>query len=206
MLHALARAIAFFLFKIFYRPKILGKENLPKEGSFILVSNHLGKIDCFAIASLFKRKIYFMAKKEWFNKKAKAKLFKWMGAIPVDRDNFDINSIKTCFATLKNGNVLVIFPEGTRNKDERISLLPIKGGASMIAFKTKSKIVPVYMYNKYKPFRKNYICIGEPYDFLEYQGQKLTPELSDEFANQMTHKLLECKTKVDEFAKNKGKK
>ena len=206
MFHAIARAVAFFLFKIFYRPKILGKENLPKDGGFILVSNHLGKVDVFAIASLFKRKIYFMAKKEWFNKKSKAKLFKWMGAIPVDRDNVDINSIKTCFATLKNGNALVIFPEGTRNRDCEVPLLPIKGGASLIAFKSKVKIVPVFMHKKYKMFKRNYICVGEPYDYSNYQGQKLTPELSDALSQEMADKLLECKEKVDEFAKNKGKK
>ena len=159
MLHALARAVAFFFFKLFYRPKILGRENLPKDGSFILVSNHKGKVDVFAIASLFKRKIYFLAKKEWFNGKCKAKLFKWMGAIPVDRDNIDITSIKTCFATLKNGNVLVIFPEGTRNKDNEVPLLPIKGGASMIAFKSKTKVVPVFMKEKYKIFKNSMLYL-----------------------------------------------
>lgn len=206
MFHFLARAIAFFFFKLFYRPKVLGKENLPKNGSFILVSNHLGKVDVFAIASLFKRKIYFLAKKEWFNKKCKAKLFKWMGAIPVDRDNIDINSIKTCFATLKNGDVLVVFPEGTRNKVGEVPLLPIKGGASMIAFKSKSKVVPVFMQKKYKIFKRNYICIGEPYDYSNYQGQKLTPELSDTLTEEMKQRLLDCKEKVEEFAKKKGKK
>lgn len=206
MFHAIVRTIAFFFFKILYRPKILGKENLPKDGSFILVANHLGKVDVFAIASLFKRKVYFLAKKEWFDKKLKSKFFKWAGGIPVDRENVDVNSIKNCFATLKKGNVLIIFPEGTRNRSQEVPLLQLKGGASMIAFKSKSNVVPVFMYKKYKIFRKNYICIGEPYNYSNYNGQKLSPELSDTITQEMTQKLLDCKAKVDEFAKNKGKK
>ena len=76
----------------------------------------------------------------------------------------------------------------------------------MIAFKSKSKVVPVFMYKKYKIFKKNYICIGEPYDYSIYNGQKLSPELSETITQEMTQKMLDCKAKVDEFAKNKGKK
>ena len=116
MFHKICRRILFPILKLFYRMKVKGLENLPKDKNFIIVSNHLGMIDCFAIAILFKQKIYFMAKKELFDKKFKAKFISWLGGIPVDREKLDITTIKECFKTIKNGDILVVFPEGTRNK------------------------------------------------------------------------------------------
>ena len=156
MFHKICRRIIFPILRVFYRMKVKGLENLPKDENYIIVSNHLGMIDCFAIATMFKQKIYFMAKKELFDKKLKAKFIRWLGGIPVDREKLDISTIKECFKTLKNGDILVVFPEGTRNrKAEEIDLLPLKGGANLIAFKTGAKIVPVGMAKKYKVFRRN---------------------------------------------------
>ena len=202
MFHKICRRIVFPFFKLFYRVKIKGLENLPKDKSFIIVSNHLGMVDCFALASLFKQKVYFMAKKELFNKKCKAKFIRWLGGIPVDREKLDITTIKECFKTIKNGDVLIVFPEGTRNrKVEEIDLLPLKGGASLIAFKTGVQIVPVGMAKKYKVFRKNHMYIGEPYDYSTYQGQKLSAELADKLTEDMSAKIRDCITKAREFAK-----
>lgn len=202
MFHKICRRILFPILRVFYRMKVKGLENLPKDKSFIIVSNHLGMIDCFAIATMFKQKIYFMAKKELFDKKAKAKFIRWLGGIPVDREKLDISTIKECFKTIKNGDVLVVFPEGTRNrKVDEVDLLPLKGGASLIAFKTGVQIVPVGMAKKYKVFRKNHMYIGEPYDYSAYQGQKLSAELADELTEDMSNKIRDCITKAREFAK-----
>ena len=182
--------------------KVKGLENLPKDKNFIIVSNHLGMIDCFAIAILFKQKIYFMAKKELFDKKFKAKFISWLGGIPVDREKLDITTIKECFKTIKNGDILVVFPEGTRNKKyDEIDLLPLKGGANLIAFKTGVQIVPIGMAKKYKVFRKNHMYIGEAYDYSKYQGQKLSAELSEELTEDMKIRIQDCISKAREFAK-----
>lgn len=202
MFHKICRRIVFPFFKLFYRVKIKGIENLPKDKSFIIVSNHLGMVDCFALASLFRQKVYFMAKKELFNKKGKAKFIRWLGGIPVDREKLDITTIKECFKTIKNGDVLIVFPEGTRNrKADEIDLLPLKGGASLIAFKSGVQIVPVGMAKKYRIFRKNYICIGEAYDYSAYQGQKLSAELTDEFTEDMSNRIKGCILQARDFAK-----
>ena len=202
MFHKICRRIVFPFFKLFYRVKIKGLENLPKDKSFIIVSNHLGMVDCFALASLFKQKVYFMAKKELFDKKGKAKFIRWLGGIPVDREKLDITTIKECFKTIKNGDVLIVFPEGTRNrKVEEIDLLPLKGGASLIAFKTGVQIVPVGMAKKYKIFRKNHICIGKAYDYSNYQGQKLSAELTEELTEDMANRIKDCIMQARDFAK-----
>ena len=202
MFHRICRRIVFPILKVFYRMKYKGLENLPKDKNFIVVSNHLGMIDCFAIARMFKQKIYFMAKKELFDKKGKAKFIRWLGGIPVDREKLDISTIKECFKTIKNGDVLVVFPEGTRNrKVEETDLLPLKGGASLIAFKTGVQIVPVGMAKKYKIFIKNHMYIGEAYDYSAYQGQKLSAELSDELTEDMSNRIKDCILNAREFAK-----
>ena len=202
MFHKICRRIVLPFFKLFYRVKIKGLENLPKDKSFIIVSNHLGIVDCFALASLFKQKVYFMAKKELFNKKGKAKFIRWLGGIPVDREKLDITTIKECFKTIKNGDVLIVFPEGTRNRNvEEIDLLPLKGGASLIAFKTGVQIVPVGMAKKYKIFRKNHICIGKAYDYSNYQGQKLSAELTEELTEDMANRIKDCIMQARDFAK-----
>lgn len=200
MFHTLLRRIVFPLFKLFYRPKVNGIENLPTDSNYIIISNHLGKIDVFSIATLYREKIYFMAKKEWFKSKFSNKFFRWLGAIPVDRDNADITSIRVCFQTLKDGNKLVIFPEGTRNKANDGTLLPIKGGAGLIAFKSKVKVVPIVIKERYRFLRKNYINIGLPFDFSEFNGQKTTPELIEKFKDIMQEKLSEGLKDVNDFA------
>ena len=141
-----------------------------------------------------------MAKKEWFKSKFSNKFFRWLGAIPVDRDNADITSIRVCFQTLKDGNKLVIFPEGTRNKANDGTLLPIKGGAGLIAFKSKVKVVPIVIKERYRFLRKNYINIGLPFDFSEFNGQKTTPELIEKFKDIMQEKLSEGLKDVNDFA------
>ena len=206
MFHTFLRRVVIPIYRLFYRPKIKGLENLPDGQNYIVISNHLGKVDCFAIVSLFREKIFFMAKKEWFDTKFKNKFFKWLGGIPVDREGADVTSIKNCFAVLKNGSRLVVFPEGTRNRANDETLLPIKGGAGLIALKSKTTVVPLVMKKRFRPFRKNYMYIGKPFDFSEFYGQKVTSEISDQITEKMSIKLQECMDGVKEFEKEISKK
>ncbi|MBE5742918.1 MAG: 1-acyl-sn-glycerol-3-phosphate acyltransferase [Clostridiales bacterium] len=206
MFYTFLRRIVMPFFRLIYRPKIKGLENLPEGSKYIIISNHLGKVDCFAIVSLFKEKIFFMAKKEWFDNKFKNKFFRWLGGIPVDRESADVTSIKNCFAVLKKGSRLVVFPEGTRNRANDCTLLPIKGGAGLIAFKAKVQVVPLVMKNRFRPFRKNYMYIGKPFDFSQYEGLKLSSELNEQLTNKMSDSLKECMDNVIEFSKENKRK
>lgn len=178
-------------YKLFYMPKVIGKENLPKSGSYVLVCNHFAKVDAFMIVDLVKKKINFMAKKEWFDTKFKNKLFRSLGAIPVDREKADFSSIKTCLKILKDGKPLVVFPEGTRNKTNT-ELQEIHGGANLIAFKAGVSIIPVGMNKRFKKFGKNYVYIGKPYTLDEFKGEKFTAELGEKMNGIMREKMEEC--------------
>ena len=122
------------IFKLYYNPTIIGKENIPKEGSILIVGNHKHLMDqCLAIIST-KRVIHYMAKKEYFDGKF-AWFFKLAGCIPVDRSKKDENAKNSGLEVLKNGEVLGLFPEGTRNRTDNF-LLPFKFGAVSMANKT----------------------------------------------------------------------
>ncbi len=183
-------------------PRIIGKKNLPKKGPYVLVCNHFAKIDVFVIVDFKWKKINFMAKKEWFNTKFKDKFFRWMGAIPVDREKADFTSIKACLKVLKDDKPLVVFPEGTRNKINT-ELQPIHGGANLIAFKAGVPIVPVGMNKKFKVFGKNYVYIGKPYVLDEYKNEKFTAELGEKLNETMREKMEEC-IKEAQKAADKG--
>lgn len=167
------------IFKLYYNPKIIGEENILKEGSILIVGNHKHLFDqCLAIIAT-KRPIHYMAKKEYFEGKF-AWFFKMVGCIPVDRSRKDENAKKKALEVLNNGYALGLFPEGTRNKTEQF-LLPFKYGAVSIANKTDSYLVPFGITGDYKFRSKNLmIRFGKPFkadDDLEKANKKLEAEV-----------------------------
>lgn len=168
------------IFKLYYNPTIIGKENIPKEGSILIVGNHKHLMDqCLAIIST-KRVIHYMAKKEYFDGKF-AWFFKLAGCIPVDRSKKDENAKNSGLEVLRNGEVLGLFPEGTRNRTENF-LLPFKFGAVSMANKTDSYLVPFGITGDYKFRSKNLtIRFGKPFkacDDLEKANKKLEEEVT----------------------------
>lgn len=168
------------IFKLYYNPTIIGKENIPKDGSILIVGNHKHLMDqCLAIIST-KRVIHYMAKKEYFDGKF-AWFFKLAGCIPVDRSKKDENAKSSGLEVLRNGEVLGLFPEGTRNRTENF-LLPFKFGAVSMANKTDSYLVPFGITGDYKFRSKNLtIRFGKPFkacDDLEKANKKLEEEVA----------------------------
>ena len=113
------------IYKLWYNPKIQGKENIPTEGPIIVVGNHINIMDQCNPISMTKRCIHYMAKKEYFDKQYKEGKFPWFfkgaGCIPVDRSKKDTEAVDSALEVLNKGYALGLFPEGTRNavKEER---------------------------------------------------------------------------------------
>ena len=152
LLYKITRPIITVLFKLFFTPKIIGKENIPKSGKVILAGNHTSNFDCLLLISSTKRSIHFLAKKELWNGPKKI-IFANMGLIPVDRKNKDHQALSSSIAYLENNLLIGIFPEGTTEKEGK--MLDFKMGAVKMAKDTNSPIVPFIITGNYKLFSKN---------------------------------------------------
>lgn len=154
-MYTIYKYILGIIFIIYYRPKFINKNYIPKEGPIIIAGNHIHLFDqCLPILST-KRMIHYMAKKEYFEGKT-SWFFKSSGCISVDRQNKENAKKATEEATklLKNGYAVGIFPEGTRNKTDEL-LLPFKIGTVKMAKDTNATIVPFVITGKYKIFNNN---------------------------------------------------
>jgi len=169
------------IFKLYYNPKVIGKENIPEDGSILVVGNHVHLMDqCVPILST-KRVINYMAKKEYFDNKKTAWFFKSAGCISVDRSKKDENAVSSALEVLENGGAIGLFPEGTRNKTKDL-LLPFKFGAVSMANKTDSYLVPFGISGEYKFRSKNLVVeFGKPFKVknndLESANKKLEKEV-----------------------------
>ncbi len=180
-LYKIFKPILGTIFKLYYHPKIIGKENIPKEGSIIIAGNHIHIMDQCGVIVSTKRVIHYMAKKEYFDSKM-AWFFKYTGCISVDRSIHDEKAKEEALNILNNGKALGIFPEGTRNKTSEF-LLPFKFGCVSMAKKTDSYIVPFAVTGDYKFRSKNLVYrIGKPFkveDDLEKANKKLEKIVGD---------------------------
>lgn len=157
---AVRRIVGFFMRHI-YRLEVHGRENIPQDSErLIICGNHKSNLDPVAISAIFERQIFWMAKKELFNNKFFGGFLTKLGAFPIDRQGNDLAAIKKSLKILKNEDVLGIFPEGTRVKEADYTR--IKSGIALIAQKTNSRVLPVYIEGDYKPFRKTRIYFREP--------------------------------------------
>ena len=175
-------------FLIYYRPKFINKDYIPKEGPIIICGNHKHLYDqCLPILST-KRMIHYMAKKEYFENKKIAWFFKSSGCISVDRQNKEKAHLakEEAVKLLKENKAIGIFPEGTRNKTKE-SLLPFKMGCVKMAKETNATIVPFVITGEYK-FLKNNLTIKflKPFKIkndLEKENEKLRNMILKEIEN-----------------------
>lgn len=127
-----------------FKVEVYGSENLPQEGGFILASNHISDYDPILIGIKLKRQLNFMAKAELFKNKLFGAVLRGLGAFPVERGKGDNTAIMKAIDTVKGGDVLAIFPEGTRSKDGQ--LRRFKSGAIVVAAQTGANIIPTSVY------------------------------------------------------------
>lgn len=166
ILYRITRPLIKVFMKIFFCPTYIGTELIPTDVNFILVGNHTSYLDPLLLMSSTNKTIHFLAK-DSLAKGIKGLLFRSMGIIPVNRKIHDKNALKTAEEELLNKKVIGIFPEGTINRTEEVTI-PFKIGAVKMAQDTDTLLVPFTITGKYKLFRKSVVIeFYSPYKVKE---------------------------------------
>ncbi len=181
MIYYFVRWLLNFIRYIYLPVIIEGQENIPSEEAFILACNHSSYLDSILIGLIINRRLNFMAKDTLFRNKSLAWLLSQLGAYPVKRESGDIRSIRETLKKLERKCPVVIFPQGTRKGFSQESQL--KRGLGLIAFKSKTPVIPVYISGTEKVLPKGskiiyrhpvHVCIGSP---IYFNSQWSYPEV-----------------------------
>ncbi|QSX06786.1 1-acyl-sn-glycerol-3-phosphate acyltransferase [Sedimentibacter sp. zth1] len=180
----------------FFRVKLYNVENFNKStGKCIVCSNHISNFDPVMLMIYTKRHINFMAKKELFDVFFIKNVLKYIGAFPVDRDKPSLSTIKGALSILKNGEVLGIFPEGTRVNEYNEE--NAKSGIALIANKGDANIIPIFIKSSYKIFSKVEIFFGKPKKYFQNFEGKVTSAQYREVSKEMLRDIYSLEKEVN---------
>ena len=149
------------LFAMLFHPvRVIGRENMVREGSVILCANHVSLQDPMVLDVYLGRLIRFMAKKELFENRFMNRVMTWLGAFPVSRGESDLSAMRTSLKLLADGEALGIFPEGHRYVDGEMH--EFGNGLALIALRSGAPVVPAYIQCSYRLFRRVTVTVGAP--------------------------------------------
>ena len=172
MFYKILKVIFRFTFNLLFSPKVIGAENVPKEGAMIMAANHMSNWDPPILGTYLPRTVGYMAKEELFKPAIAGAIIKSLNAFPVKRGASDRGAIKMALNILKKGLCLGIFPEGTRSRDGKLH--KAQAGVSLIAAMSKAPVVPTALigtnkiWSKEEKFPQLTIVFGEP---IYYEGK-----------------------------------
>ena len=188
MTRKILKTIANFILRIIYRIEIIGEENIPKDRACIICANHIHALDGPVITLCGKEKLHFMAKAELF----KNPVYNWLGKVfeyvPVKRGAKDMEAIKKSLEILNKKEILAIYPEGTRNGIKK--KVKVQNGATFLALKTNSLVVPLGITGTFKPFSKITYNYGKPLDFSKYASKKPEKEVMDKVTAEIMDNII----------------
>ncbi len=187
--YRICRALLRFLVISIWRWDIEGLENIPADGPVIIVANHISYWDPVLIGVALTRRVFFMGKKELFAIPVLGFLLKSWGVFPVDRAHPDRGAIRRALDLLRSGQIIGIFPEGTRSKTG--ALLPPSTGAAYFAIRTGAPVCPAAIIEvkgrtSWGLFRRLSLRLGP---MMSFAGNN--KEQADEAAGCMMFKIQE---------------
>ncbi|MFB7111461.1 lysophospholipid acyltransferase family protein [Streptomyces sp. NPDC056190] len=204
------------LLRLVFRPRIEGLEHVPASGAAIVAGNHLSFSDHFLMPAILKRRITFLAKAEYFTGpgikgRLTAAFFRSAGQIPVDRSGKEAGqaAIREGLGVLRKGELLGIYPEGTRSHDGR--LYKGKVGVAVMALKAGVPVVPCAMIGTFEaqPPGKTVprphpivIRFGKPLDFSRYSGMENEKAILRAATDEIMYAILSLSEQeyVDQYA------
>ncbi|AWI27632.1 lysophospholipid acyltransferase family protein [Streptomyces tirandamycinicus] len=202
--------------RLLFRPRIEGLEHIPADGAAIVAGNHLSFSDHFLMPAILKRRITFLAKAEYFTGpglkgRLTAAFFRSAGQIPVDRSGKEAGqaAIREGLGVLRKGELLGIYPEGTRSHDGR--LYKGKVGVAVMALTARVPVVPCAMVGTFEiqppgqvlpKIKRVTIRFGEPLDFSRYEGMENEKAVLRAVTDEIMYEILALSGQqyVDEYA------
>ncbi|MCM3610925.1 1-acyl-sn-glycerol-3-phosphate acyltransferase [Planococcus sp. MERTA32b] len=157
-----------------YRFEVTGTEKFPEQGGILLCANHIHALDPPVVGMTSPRTVHFMAKEELFKVPVLGRILPQVNAFPVKRGMSDREALRSALKILKNGDVVGLFPEGTRSTDGVLK----KGlsGAGFFALRGNADVMPCAIIGPYKPFRKVKVVYGDPVLMEPYRERKASVE------------------------------
>ena len=164
------RAVLLPFFRVYFRLRRVGREHIPADGPLLLAANHRSFLDPFAIGMMLRRPVYYMAKRELFERPLQGRLLNALGAFPVDRGAGDSGAMDAARAILARGDCVVLFPEGTRVRPGPLG--EPKRGIGRLALEAGVPVVPIAVLGtedvrrgwRIRP-RRVYVRAGRPLRF-----------------------------------------
>ncbi|MFW6255564.1 MAG: lysophospholipid acyltransferase family protein [Candidatus Sumerlaeota bacterium] len=196
------QAIFWLCAKIYLRVQFHDNNALPKSGGCLVVSNHASNLDPALVGIPLRRICHFLAKRELFEMPIVGIWMRLVGAIPIQRDRVDRKAMMACTNMLKQGRMIVVFPEGTRTRDGELQ--KGKAGAAMIAAMAKTTLVPAYIDGSYQAWprgarfprpHKVHVWYGNPFHLPDREENQNTKDYYQHCADVMMEKIAELEAK-----------
>lgn len=188
-LYSFGKSVVTVILKPIYRFEVIGADKFPKEGGILLCSNHINALDPPVVGLNAPRPVNFMAKEELFHIPILKSILPGVNAFPVKRGMSDRDALRRAIKLLKDGEVVGLFPEGTRSKDGTLG----KGfsGAGFFALRGDANVVPCAIIGPYKPFKRLKVVYGEMIDMQPFRDRKASPDEVTEVIMSHIGQLLE---------------
>ena len=197
-LYSMFRPLASVLFRLIYPFKVIDRDKMrTPKAPYLLIANHNSNFDALVLAWLCPYELYFLGKKELI----RGRFTRWflqdkLHMIPISRTDNDINAMRACMNALKQGNVLCVFPEGTRQPDKLMER--VEKGVALMAMRQKADMVPVYIGGRPRLFRRNVAVVGDALLASDYPQGPYTDAKGDALCQAITETFLALQKKAGE--------
>jgi 1-acyl-sn-glycerol-3-phosphate acyltransferase len=209
--YGLAKSVVRTYISIVYHARYSGCRNVPREGAALMVSNHQSHLDPPLIGAGCPRQMSYLARRTLFRFAPFGWLLESVGGIPIDREGSALGGIRAALQALQRGEVVLVFPEGTRTRDGEIG--EFKPGLALVARRAKVPIIPAAIEGAYQAWPRDaalplpgtiHVHYGEPLSVEE-----IAPCSEEELAALVKRRVSECLALLrqrEEFARRRSRR
>ena len=197
MFYIAIRLLARVFYRLVFRFTVIGRENVPKDGPVLYCANHFNGWDPVSIGISIQRRVYFMAKVELFRLPPVAWFLSQLGAFPVKRGTADRQALRRAIALLESGQVVGIFPEGTRSRTGY--LLQPEPGMAWLQVKSGATVLPAAVAGHYSLWSPVVVVIGKPMSFPPFAGGRASATELEHISQEIMAEIAKLHRQARQF-------